>query len=210
MERLRTRIASDLHDDIGSSLSRIAVLSDAVRRKVNGEPGIVPLLSNMAEASREAIDAMGDIVWAVNPKKDHLQDLEQRMRRLAGEMLTEQDLEFSCSSHGELESHTLTPDFKRNVILIFKECLNNVVRHSSASKVSIRLDLNDGELLLKIQDNGKGFDSAHDYDGQGLRNMKKRASELNANLEVSSKPENGAIICLQARIHRGSFFDTHS
>jgi signal transduction histidine kinase len=210
MERLRTRIASDLHDDIGSSLSRIAVLSEAVRRKVNGDAGVTPLLANMAEASREAIDSMGDIVWAVNPKKDQLQDLESRMRRLAGEMLAERGMKFDCSPSGEQESYTLNPDLKRNVFLIFKECLHNVVTHSDASEVDIRLDLADRFLLLEIRDNGKGFDPSQTFDGQGLRNMKKRAAEVNGGLEIWSEPGEGTVMSLRAPLNRTRFFRTNS
>jgi signal transduction histidine kinase len=208
IERLRTRIASDLHDDIGSSLSRIAILSDAVRRKVNGDAGVLSLLTNMADASREAIDAMGDIVWAVNPKKDQLQDLENRMRHLAGEMLTERGVAFDCSPSDQQEFYILNPNVKRNVFLIFKECLHNVVRHSNATKVDLGLDLTDGFLQLEIRDNGKGFDSDQMFDGHGLRNIKKRATELNGNVEVVSQPGRGAIIRLRIPLKHHRFFHT--
>lgn len=206
MERLRTRIASDLHDDIGSSLSRIAVLSDAVRRKANGNADLIPLLSNIAEASREAIDAMGDIVWAVNPKKDQLQDLESRMRRLACEMLAGRGLKFERYPSGQRESYTLNPDFKRNVFLIFKECLHNVVSHSDASNVDVRLDLENSFVLLEVRDNGKGFNPTQSFDGLGQKNMKKRAAELNGNLVISSPPGGGVVIRLLAPLSRSGFF----
>jgi ligand-binding sensor domain-containing protein/two-component sensor histidine kinase len=210
MERLRTRIASDLHDDIGSNLSRIAILSEMVRRKTNGDPRVLPLLANMAEASREAIDSMSDIVWAVNPKKDQLRDLESRMRHLAGEMLVERNTNFHCSSSGKHESYALNPELKRNVFLIFKECLHNVVRHSDGSKVNIRMDLQDGFLVLEIQDDGKGFDPSATFEGQGLRNMKKRTTELNGELEISSKPGEGSVVCLRAPLNHTHFLRTKS
>jgi signal transduction histidine kinase len=206
MERLRTRIASDLHDDIGSSLSRIAVLSDAVRRKVNGDADVLPLLSNIAEASREAIDAMGDIVWVVNPKKDQLQDLESRMRHLACEMMAGRSLKFERYPSGQRESYTLSPDFKRNVFLIFKECLHNVVSHSDASKVEVRLDLENGFVMLEVRDNGKGFNPSQSFDGLGQKNMKKRAAELNGNLVISSPTGGGVVIRLLAPLSQSRFF----
>jgi nitrate/nitrite-specific signal transduction histidine kinase len=206
IEKIRTRIASDLHDDIGSSLSRIAILTETVRRHANGNPGIASLLTNMADASREAIDAMADIVWAVNPKKDQLRDLESRMRHLAGEMLSDRKANFDSSTRQTQESCILNPDLKRNVFLIFKECLHNIVRHSESSMINIRLDLKDGFLFLEIQDNGKGFDPSAIFEGLGLRNIKKRAAELNANLDILSKPGNGALVRLQTPLSENRIF----
>jgi len=210
MERLRTRIASDLHDDIGSNLSRIAILSENVRRKMNGDAGVLSLLTNMAEASREAIDSMSDIVWAINPKKDQLRDLENRMRRLAGEMLSDGKTSFEFSQTKEQSSYLLNPDLKRNVFLIFKESLHNVVRHSESSTIHIRLDLEDGFLLLEVQDDGKGFDAAGKFEGQGLWNIKKRAAELNGNLEISSQPGKGSVVRLQAPLNQRLLFRKNS
>jgi signal transduction histidine kinase len=206
IERLRTRIASDLHDDIGANLSRIAILSETIRRKTNGDPRVLSLLTNMAEASREAIDSMSDIVWAVNPNKDQIRDLENRMRHLTGEILSDRKATLDFSTAQDQSSQILNPDLKRNVFLIFKECLHNIVRHSDSSKINIGLDLEDGYLLLEIQDDGKGFDPAAVFEGQGLRNMKKRAWELNGNLEISSQPGEGSVVRLRAPLHQRRFF----
>jgi two-component system, NarL family, sensor histidine kinase UhpB len=176
--------------------------SDTVRRKTNGDPRVLSLLINMAEASRESIDSMSDIVWAVNPKKDQLRDLENRMRHVAGEMLSGRNVVFDFSSAQDQERYVLNPDLKRNTFLIFKECMHNIVRHSDSSKINIKLILENGLLLLQIQDDGKGFDATSTLEGQGLRNMKKRARELNGNLEIATRAAEGSLIRLEAPLNQ--------
>ncbi|HLK63718.1 MAG TPA: two-component regulator propeller domain-containing protein, partial [Bryobacteraceae bacterium] len=157
MERVRTRIATDLHDDIGSSLTQIAILSEVARRSPAADSAerAEPLV-HIADLSRELVDSMSDIVWAINPKRDHLCDLEHRMRRFASDVLASRDIEFDFVAPAEGQTPVRT-EVRRHVFLIFKECVHNMVRHAGCRKVRIEMLMRGGSLVLRMSDDGKGF-----------------------------------------------------
>lgn len=204
LERVRTRIATDLHDDIGSSLSQIAILSEVVRQKV-GDNGASEPLSMIANTSREMVDSMSDIVWAINPQKDHLSDLIQRMRRFAEDLLDAKDIDYRFVAPEKAKDVVLSADIRREVYLIFKECVNNLVKHSGAAEAGIRIKAEDGNLLIEVTDNGRGFDQErllHDsfvpgMGGNGLTNMEKRAAALGGKFEIDSEPGGGTRVRLE-------------
>ena len=147
LERIRTRIAADLHDDIGANLSRIAMMSDVAQAQAAGEGGRTgQLLASVASISRESVDAMSDIVWAVDPSRDRLKDLTQRMRRFANDVLAARDIAVTFRSPGSDQDWPLSADVRREVLLIFKEAVNNVARHSGATEATIQLDRGSGRL----------------------------------------------------------------
>jgi len=199
MERVRTRIATDLHDDIGANLTKISILSEVVQQKLGNRENDIQegkLLENIAETSRESVSAMGDIVWAINPKKDSLIDLTRRMRQYAQETLGQREIAFDFSVPPAIDDLRLNADVRRNIYLIFKESLNNIVRHSQASKVGIDLCFEKEEIILRINDDGSGFDASEDFDGNGLASMEKRAALLGGNLTIDSAPGEGTTIIL--------------
>jgi ligand-binding sensor domain-containing protein/signal transduction histidine kinase len=199
MERVRTRIALDLHDDIGSSLSQISVLSEVARRQVGESTPSAQSLSQVAEISRDLVDALGDIVWSINPRKDRLGDLVQRMRRFGGDVLNSRDIEFDCRAPDAILDEELGPDLRRQVFLIFKESVHNIVRHSGCRTVKAELGIRDSRLLLSIGDDGAGFDSRDVLgDGNGLASMRKRARELRGEFHVQSVRGAGTTILLNA------------
>ena len=196
MERLRTRIASDLHDDLGSSLSQISILSEIVRAHLgNPETRIADPLSRIGTLSRESVDSMGDIVWAIDPLRDTPVHLLQRMRRVANELLGAAGVQLRFDSSGEA-GPPLNADVRRHVFLIFKEILNNVVRHADATTVTVAVIVASRQLHLTVTDDGRGFDVAAQRDGQGLRNMQRRASVLGGSMEVTSASGAGTHVTL--------------
>jgi two-component sensor histidine kinase len=198
LERVRTRIATDLHDDIGSSLSQIAVLSEVARRQANrGEAGASNQLSLIARISRESVDAMSDIVWAINPQRDSLGDLTGRMRRFAGEIFPGRDIEFNFRASVPEQDIKLGADVRRQTFLIFKECVNNIVRHSGCTEADIELRLDGPWLVMKLADNGKGFDPAEAKAGHGLASMRRRAAALGGQLQIASNNGRGTIVTLR-------------
>jgi two-component sensor histidine kinase len=196
LERVRTRIAADLHDDIGSGLSRIAILSEVARHQVNVEAPIGEPLTVIATASRDLVDSMSDIVWAINPKKDHLSDLVQRMRRFASDVFTARQIEFSFNAPGEEQALKIGADLRRQVFLIFKEAVNNIARHSRCTEAEIEMRIENRWLTLKVVDNGPGFDPAQLSEGQGLTSMRARAKELDGELQITSNDGRGTTILL--------------
>jgi ligand-binding sensor domain-containing protein len=194
LERIRGRIATDLHDDIGSGLSQIAILSEVAIRQVGGnEPAREPL-SRIAATSRELVDTMSDIVWALNPRCEHLGDLTQRMRRFASDVLGSRDIDFrlqvpTAADHTKLGAH-----LRREVYLIFKESVTNIVRHSGCSEAEIEFHLDRRQMILRVRDNGPGVPSEHS--GNGLANMRARATRLGGSLVVRSQTGRGTTLTL--------------
>src|SRR5215471_16276134 len=201
LERVRTRIASDLHDDIGANLSLLAGMSEMLNQQVPvGEPQMSERLSLMAAVSRRSVEAMSDIVWAVNPNKDHLRDLVQRMRRFASDAFTSRNMGVHFSASGVALDMKLDADVRREVFLVFKEAVNNAVRHSDCASAEIVLAVERGWLTLEVRDHGCGFDPARTDGGEGLVSMRRRAGKLGGTLTVISRPGGGASVLLKAPI----------
>jgi ligand-binding sensor domain-containing protein/two-component sensor histidine kinase len=204
LERVRTRIATDLHDDIGSSLTQIAIMSEVARKQSQDSPAAGPL-EHIADLSRGLVDSMSDIVWAINPKRDQLADLAQRMRRFAGVVLDAADLELDFRAPHEWADTALSADVRREVFLIFKEGVNNVVRHAKCRHVSVLVDLSRGQLRVELRDDGRGFQAEEsDGHGHGLANMRTRAGRLGGKLEIASVPGQGTTVTLSVPLGRAS------
>jgi len=201
-ERLRSRIATDLHDDIGSSLSQIAILAEVARQRARlGEAAIAGPLASIATTARDLVDAMSDIVWAVNPKTDSLGDLTRRMHRFAAETLGAANIGLTFSAPEDVDLK-LGADVRRELYLILKESVNNIARHSAATAAVVELTLSRGELRLVISDNGVGFDPHRDGDGNGLPSMRKRATTFGGRLHIESETGVGTRVTLEASIRR--------
>jgi signal transduction histidine kinase/ligand-binding sensor domain-containing protein len=218
LERVRTRIATDLHDDIGSSLSKIAILSEVVRQKNGaGKTEKNEPLEIIADTSREMVDSMSDIVWAINPERDSLTDLIQRMRRFAEDILDAQDIDYKFVVPEHLKDIALGADVRRDVYLIFKECVNNLAKHSKASEAEIKINLEYENLTIEIKDNGRGFTvpsihvttdsvpSGNGFGGNGLRNIRRRAGNFGGDLQIDSETGKGTRIVLQVPVHKKIF-----
>jgi ligand-binding sensor domain-containing protein len=184
LANLRTRIATDLHDDIGANLTRIALLSEVAHQ---------PSIGHIA---RESVSAMSDIVWAINPARDSLLDLVRKMRQHADELFTRRNIELHLTTPLDRESLRLGVDVRRDVLLIFKEAVNNAARHSSCSRVDIDLRVEGSRMVLSVRDNGVGFAPAAESDGQGLASMSRRARRLGGTLDVTSGDSGGTSVTL--------------
>jgi histidine kinase/DNA gyrase B/HSP90-like ATPase/histidine kinase/YXYXY domain-containing protein len=202
---MRTRIATDLHDDIGANLTKIAILSEVAQQRLEQNLGASEndrdnLFGSVAEISRESVSSMSDIVWAINPKKDSLIGLTRRMRQYAEEILERRDICLEFNAPVVEPDIKLDANLRRNIYLIFKESINNIVRHSDADAVKINFNLLDKELILQICDSGDGFNTMREYDGNGLLNIKKRAEDCGGRLEIESDAGAGTKIILRLRL----------
>lgn len=208
LERVRTRIATDLHDDIGASLSQIAILSEVVNQRIgkNGSSSsVTEPLQMIAGTSREMVDAMSDIVWAINPRKDHLSDLVQRMRRFTSDILSARDINFHFRAPGADEKNIrLGADLRREVYLIFKESLNNLAKHSQCTEADVLFQIAHDWLTISISDNGRGFDVERVINGEhsglgghGLLGLRRRAEALGGSFEIKSERGAGTIVMLK-------------
>lgn len=202
LEKLRMRLATDLHDEIGSSLGSISLLT----RKVQKDG---PLLDDQKEdvasinrIATQSANSIRDIVWFINPEYDTTQDLLLRMKDVANTMLPGLDVRFT--NPNENLAQKLSLDFRRNIFLMFKEILGNIVKHSRATEVEIVISGKNNAWQLDVRDNGIGFDPAVVHrDANGLKNLQRRAEKLKGTLEIKSVPRQGTRVSFSTR--PGSF-----
>ncbi len=186
LERVRTRIASDLHDDIGATLAQIAILSEVAQQQIPAPLAAGTPLDRIAQRSREAIASMSDIVWAINPQKDSLHATVVRMRAFASDVLPARGIALQFEAPDS--DLPMSTDTRRHLYLIFKEAVNNVLRHSGATQARISLRIGGGQLRLQVVDDGRGFDPSGLEAGHGVQNMTQRAQLLRGTLTISSRP----------------------
>ena len=205
LEKVRARIATDLHDDIGASLTQIAILSEVAQTHANGNGNSAESLAKITDVSNELVGTMSDIVWSINPAKDHFSDLVQRMRRFAADVFAAKSIEFQFLAPGKEGETVVSSNIRREVFLIFKEAVNNIVRHSEATSVRIELAAENGEVALRVSDNGVGFDPANPVSssggGHGIVGMRKRVEELGGKLQIISEKGSGTTIALSLPLH---------
>lgn len=211
LEKVRTRIATDLHDDIGSSLTQIAVLTEVARGQASAmhAESLTTPLERIKNVSRELVSVMSDVVWAINPQKDFLLDLVQRMRRFGSDVFTARGVRFVLVAPEIDSGLQLGANVRREVFAIFKEAVNNTVKYSECTEAKVELVMGDGGLCLDIYDNGRGFDTKEilsagfrpEYGGNGLINMQRRAEELGATCDIESVIGEGTRISVQVPLH---------
>ncbi len=195
IERTRTRIATDLHDDIGSNLSKISLLSEIV--KLQPAPNARErerLLDSIAAISRESTQSMSDIVWAISPRRDSMLELTRRMRGHAEEVFVDRGVQLSFHVPPDGARLKLSMNTRRELYLIFKEAVNNIVKHSACKQCEIDLRIVDQEISLEVRDDGRGFDMARGTDGNGLENMRNRAVAAGGKLDVASEVDRGTTV----------------
>jgi ligand-binding sensor domain-containing protein/signal transduction histidine kinase len=206
LERVRTAIATDLHDDIGSSLSQIAVLTEVARAGVNGENRRTQeSLQRVAVLAREMVDSLSDIVWSIRAAPDGFDSLVSRMREFALDLLAGQGIEFDLRSAGRGEQQ-LGLEVRRHLFLMFKECIHNVARHSGCTAVKAELLVEDHEIVLTVADNGRGFETAGQAGGgSGIAGMRRRAESARGRVEVSSHPGDGCTVSIRLPLGRAAY-----
>ena len=195
VQKIRTRLATDLHDEVGSGLAEIAILAEVTRQNIEPDPGA---LSTVAERARDLRGTMSDIVWSVDPALDHLTDTIRRFRLTASALLgSTHTVEFTAPSEDEMSRIDLMPDRRRHLLMLFKEAVTNVARHAQASGVSIEVRLEAGWLVVRIADDGRGFSPGGEPRGHGVAGMKYRAAELGGNVEIVSEPGKGTEVSVR-------------
>ncbi|PAP75852.1 ATP-binding protein [Rubrivirga marina] len=189
----RLRIAGDLHDDIGASLSSMAVLSDLVRRNDALPETDRSRLDRLSASARTLVDDLRDIVWAIDPSSDRLRDLAERLRDTASSLLPGVAWTVEAPTEDDLP---LDMEVRRHLLLVTKEALHNVARHADAATVRVRLDASPDALALTVEDDGRGFDPTDARSGHGLSSLRERAGQLGGTLTVDSRPGAGTRVYL--------------
>jgi signal transduction histidine kinase len=199
LERIRMQIATDLHDELGAGLSQVAMMSE-VALLGSREEERATALARIAKLSRELLDSASDLVWAIRPKRDRVSDLAQRMREFAAEALSLLDIRFEFNVAPDAVNLKLDPEQRRQAFAVFKETINNAVRHSGCSRVRVDLSREDGTLVLAAWDDGRGLGTNIDPEAggrHGIAGMKWRAQMVGGALELDSPSGNGLRVTLR-------------
>jgi ligand-binding sensor domain-containing protein/two-component sensor histidine kinase len=203
LQGVRNRIATDLHDEIGSSLSTISIYSKVAQAQLKNdaaESGI--LLKKISEDTNEMMDAMNDIVWTINARNDRFENIINRMREHAIQLFEVKDCLLHFNFDEQLNHLKFDMEKRKDFYLIYKEALNNIAKYAEANNVWIELAIEKTEIILSIKDDGKGFDkNAVRKSANGLINMQNRAANLNGEIEIKSDFKKGTEICLSFPYH---------
>jgi signal transduction histidine kinase/ligand-binding sensor domain-containing protein len=210
IERERARIAQDIHDDVGASLSRIAMLSQPAHRDLADSDRTATMLSRIYTTAREVTRSLDEIVWAVDPRHDTLDSLVDYMGRFAQDFLASASVRCRLDLPVVVPAWPLTAEIRHNLFLAFKEALNNSVKHAAASQVRISLKLQNDSFELMVADNGKGFDPAHRGStepgrlggGNGIANMNNRLTRIGGRCEINSAQGEGTSVSLIVGLNR--------
>lgn len=193
LERLRLRLARDLHDEVGANLGSISLLAQVMEKHPSAEDA-----REVRRIAAQTVDTLRDIVWFIDPAHERLSDLVARMAETAKTML--HGIPYDFEQDGDFRARGLPLDFRRNVLPIFKEALHNAIKHAHASHLRISVRRRGDTFLFTVQDNGRGFEPGAAEAGNGLKNMHRRAKEMRGKLEIRSEPGRGTTVTLTARI----------
>lgn len=194
-EQIRENISSDLHDEIGSTLSSIAILSEALQRKTPSGDNHESI-GVITERTRQVMETMDDIVWSINPMNDEMAIILLKMREFAVETLEAKDILLHFHTDELLPTSRLAIEQRKDFYLFFKEGINNAAKYAHATEVWVSITKLGQEIQIKIRDNGQGFDPELIRRGNGLQNMQDRAQRLNGSWTLESKPGQGTQIHL--------------
>lgn len=197
VEKVRQKVARDLHDDVGATLTSIGLLSELALSRLDINVGEArQLIKKIRDNSSTMMESMSDIVWSINPNNDSMQMIISRMREYAITLFEGRNIEFRFIVNPAVEGLELDIDVRLDFFLIFKESVNNIIKYANAQFVDISINLQDKELHLLIKDNGVGFDMKNYKPGNGLENIRKRASNIHGTITIDSAPWEGTSIYL--------------
>ena len=202
IERVRTRAATDLHDDLGSSLSRISILSEVAKRKL-GTSAPEPILDEIADSARGLVDALGDSIWAIDPHRDDVRSLLLRVRHFAAAVFEAESIAIDVQLAPDVATLPLKPEQRRETYLILKEALNNAAKHAKASHVAVTANAEGRFLRIAVEDDGKGFvadTTPREEGGRGVPSMIDRAQRAGGRLEINSEPGRGTRVVVMVPV----------
>ena len=201
MERMRNNIARDLHDDIGSTLTSINILSKvALQQQVNGDTMMGANMQKIKERSSAIMESMGDIVWAINPQNDTIEQMIFRMKEFTAEILEPLNINYTFKEDGNFSNIKLDIKKRKDFYLLFKEAVNNAAKYSTCKNLHVQVEQDAHFLHLTVTDDGKGFNEKVIKNGNGLINMRERAASMVAKINIDSVPGKGTSIALDVPI----------
>jgi hypothetical protein len=197
IERLRTRIAADLHDRVGSGLTEISILSEVHAKSTDKAPAILDKVGNIA---KDLLDNMSDIVWLINPRQDSLLDLLIRLKDGYEDVLSCLGITLHTEQLKSVASVHLPMEYRQNLYLIMKEAINNCLKHSQCRQISLEAQVDNKRLSVTLRDDGRGFYSDRSGKGNGLFNMQHRAAAIGGTLQVLTNPGQGTVVQFTGKV----------
>jgi len=203
IEKIKLKIASDLHDNVGAGLTEISILSEVAARQADDTGGRSGMeLIKISDTARQLVDNMSDIVWVVNPQRDSLHDLIIRLKDSYNEFFNSVGISFKVKNVDKKDDVKLPMEYKQNLFLIFKEAINNSIKHSSCRKMTLEASVRNDFIEIFITDDGNGFDSENLKFGNGMKNMFNRAEKIGGELRWNSLPGKGTIVNFKGKLSR--------
>ena len=196
IEKERGRIAKDIHDDLGSSLTRIMMLGERVEEGLDKREDVGTHINKIVSSARHTVQSLDEIVWAVNPENDTLNGLLEYIGHYADEFFENTDVNCRLELPVELPPFNLAAETRHNLFLMVKEALHNALKHSGATEVRVEVTVENGLIQIVVEDNGQGFDMGVNgaRKGNGLENMRKRIESLGGQFEIISAPQRGTTL----------------
>lgn len=197
LDKERTRIARDLHDDLGCSLNKVALTLDMTQRGLEAGRPLNGKIETCSTMVRQAAKSVDEIVWAINPRNDTLRYMVDYISQFAVEFLHAADISCRVDFPDNLPPRLVSPEARHNLFLIVKEALNNIARHAAASEVRLLVTATENQVIIVVEDNGRGFEQVPDNSSSdGLRNMRQRMEEIGGQFQLESRPGAGTRITL--------------
>lgn len=201
IEKLKLKIASDLHDNIGAGLTEISILSEVAERKENQSDVVVKSeLKKISEKARYLVDSMSDIVWVVNPQRDSLYDLIVKLKDSYNEFFSSIGISFQVKNVAKSDDIKLPMEYKQNLLLMFKEAINNAIKHSDCKKIILEAYYKNDIIEIILKDDGKGFNPDKIKFGNGIKNMQDRAAKIKGKLNWNSEINKGTIVSFSGKL----------
>jgi ligand-binding sensor domain-containing protein len=199
LENLRIRIAADLHDDVGSRLTKVAMVTELADRDTPGGAPGKPHIQNITRTVRDITRAMDEIVWTINPRNDTLENLANYIFHYAQEYFQDTGVRCRLDLPPNLPDQRISTEERHHLFMVVKEALNNILKHAAATEVRIALALTDDDMTIEIMDNGRGIVAGRpDPTGEGMTNMKERLAKIGGEFKLRSKSD-GTTITLRLR-----------
>jgi|GEM_PF-1545808 len=203
VENIRVNISRDIHDEVGSTLSGVALFSEIATEKVKQQQSLEAqrYLDYITTNSKEMVEKMSDIVWTINPKNDSFEKIIAKLRTYSANLCAGKGIRMHVEMDESIQSYSPSMQDRKNMYMLIKEGVNNAVKYSGGKNVYLSLYRNDEELNIEIKDDGRGFDPASNYEGNGINNMQERARELRGDLKIESGANKGTHIHLRCQFH---------
>jgi streptogramin lyase len=197
MQQMRNSISRDLHDEIGSSVSSVNMLSMVAKKQLGEGHPVTPLLTQIGLSAQNAGDSINAIIWSIHPQNDSIERIILRMKELAAEMLEPNNINYQLNFDNQLTQLNIPMQHRRHLFMLYKEALNNMIKYAACKNAFLSMQVIDNNLVMKIEDDGIGFDAANHKPGNGLINMQQRAAEMNAELIIITSHGKGCCITLR-------------